>query len=77
LPSGAISFEIAPFRVTLGHRHKGVMNMEMKIALSTIALILLPAMSFAAGCNYDKQAMSCAAGTVYDADSHSCIETTT
>ena len=53
------------------------MDMKMKIALSTASLILLPAMSFAAGCNYDKQAMSCAAGTVYDADSHSCIATTT
>lgn len=51
--------------------------MKMKIALSTAALILLPAMGFAAGCNYDKQAMSCASGTVYDVDSHSCVATTT
>ena len=43
--------------------------MKLKIALSTAALILLPAMSFAAGCNYDKQAMSCAAGSVYLAGS--------
>ncbi|MCX7565057.1 hypothetical protein OS189_01705 [Sulfitobacter sp. F26169L] len=47
--------------------------MKMKIALSTIALILLPSISFAAGCSYGKQAMSCAEGTVYDSASHSCI----
>tara|TARA_R100001369_G_scaffold46511_2_gene72865 strand:+ start:614 stop:793 length:180 start_codon:yes stop_codon:yes gene_type:complete len=57
--------------------NQGVKDMKMKIALSTAALILLPAMSFAAGCNYDKQAMSCAAGSVYDADSNSCVATTT
>lgn len=51
--------------------------MKMKIALTTLALTLVPAMGFAAGCNYDKQAMSCAAGTVYDADSNSCVATTT
>ena len=51
--------------------------MRMRIALSTAALVLLPVMGFAAGCNYDKQAMSCGAGTVYDADSNSCVETTT
>ncbi|MEH6645361.1 hypothetical protein [Sulfitobacter sp.] len=51
--------------------------MKMKIALSTVVLILLPTLSFASGCNYDKQAMSCAAGPVYDAESNSCVETTT
>jgi len=51
--------------------------MKMKIALSTAALILLPVMGYAAGCNYDKQAMSCGAGSVYDADSKSCVATTT
>ncbi|KEJ90332.1 hypothetical protein [Sulfitobacter donghicola] len=48
----------------------------MKIVLSTLALILLPVMSFAEGCRHDQQAMTCAAGTVYDADSHSCVATT-
>jgi len=51
--------------------------MKLKIALSTAALILLPAMSFAAGCNYDKQAMSCAAGSVFDSASGTCVATTT
>ena len=51
--------------------------MKMKIALSTAALILMPAISFAAGCNYDKQAMSCGAGSVYDAESNSCVTTST
>lgn len=51
--------------------------MKFKIALSAAALILLPAMGFAAGCNYDKQVMSCAAGSVYDADSNTCVATTT
>lgn len=50
--------------------------MKIKMVLSTAALILLPAMSFAAGCNYDKQVMSCAAGSVYDADSKTCVATT-
>jgi BRCT domain type II-containing protein len=56
---------------------QGVMDMKMKIALATAALIALPAMGFAAGCNYDKQAMSCGVGSVYDADSNSCVATTT
>ncbi len=51
--------------------------MKMKLALSTAALILLPAISFAAGCNYDKQAISCATGSVYDSASKSCVEATT
>lgn len=51
--------------------------MKMKIALSTAALMLLPTLGMAMGCNYDKQAMSCATGTVYDAESHSCVATTT
>jgi hypothetical protein len=53
------------------------MDMKMKIALATAALMLLPTLSMAAGCSYRKQAMSCAAGSVYDADSNSCVATTT
>ena len=51
--------------------------MKMKIALATATLMLLPTLSMASGCNYDKQAMSCAAGSVYDSASNSCIATTT
>jgi len=51
--------------------------MKMKIALVTAALIVMPALGFAAGCNYGKQAMSCGAGSVYDAESNSCVATTT
>ncbi|KIN71869.1 hypothetical protein [Sulfitobacter guttiformis] len=51
--------------------------MKMKIALATATLLLLPTLSMAAGCNYDKQAMSCAQGSVYDSASKSCVATTT
>jgi hypothetical protein len=65
------------FALPLRNVTKGVMDMRMKIALSTAALILLPALGMAEGCRKDTQAMSCATGTTYDADSHSCIATTT
>jgi hypothetical protein len=51
--------------------------MDMKVALATATLMLLPSLGMAMGCNYDKQAMSCAAGSVYDAASNSCVATTT
>lgn len=53
--------------------------MKMKIALSTAALLVLPTLTMAAGCNHDNQAMSCAEGTVYASASasHSCIVTIT
>ncbi|MEQ6202760.1 hypothetical protein ABMC88_06855 [Sulfitobacter sp. HNIBRBA2951] len=51
--------------------------MKMKIALSAAALLLLPSLGMAMGCNQSKQAMSCADGSVYDSESHSCVATTT
>lgn len=51
--------------------------MKMKIALSAAALMLLPTLGMAMGCNHSKQAMSCAEGSTYDAESHSCVATTT
>ncbi len=51
--------------------------MKMKIALATATLMLLPTLSMAAGCNYDKQAMSCAAGSTYDSATNTCLPVST
>ena len=49
--------------------------MKMKIALAT--LMLLPTLSIAAGCNYDKQAISCTAGSTYDSVTKTCLPVST
>ncbi len=51
--------------------------MKMKTALATATLMLLPTLSIAAGCNYDKQAMSCAAGSTYDSATKTCLPVST
>lgn len=50
--------------------------MTTKTFAVALALTLAPALSYAEGCNYSKQAMSCAAGSTYDADSKSCVPAT-
>ncbi|WP_227267806.1 adenylosuccinate lyase [Roseobacter weihaiensis] len=53
--------------------------MTIKTLAAAVALTLLPAVAFAAGCNYGKQqeaSMSCAEGSVYDAQSGICVATT-
>lgn len=49
--------------------------MNIKTAAVTLALVLAPTLSFAAGCNYGKeqQAMSCADGTAYDSATGTCV----
>ncbi len=49
--------------------------MKLGIALSTLALVALPSLSFAM-CDSQKHAMSCAEGSVYDAASATCVATT-
>lgn len=51
--------------------------MKIKTAAFALALSILPAIGYANGCNYDRQAMSCAEGTVYDAEAKACVATTT
>jgi hypothetical protein len=49
--------------------------MTFKTLAAAVALTLLPALSYAAGCSFDRQAMSCAEGSVYDAESGTCVPT--
>eukprot|EP00326_Haptolina_ericina_P014922 CAMPEP_0181176670 /NCGR_PEP_ID=MMETSP1096-20121128/4754_1 /TAXON_ID=156174 ORGANISM="Chrysochromulina ericina, Strain CCMP281" /NCGR_SAMPLE_ID=MMETSP1096 /ASSEMBLY_ACC=CAM_ASM_000453 /LENGTH=52 /DNA_ID=CAMNT_0023264775 /DNA_START=27 /DNA_END=185 /DNA_ORIENTATION=- len=52
--------------------------MTIKTLAAAVALTMLPALAFAAGCNYGKSAaMSCAEGTIYDADAGKCVSATT
>lgn len=49
------------------------------LAVATV-LTLVPALSFAMGCNYgshDKQAQSCIAGTSWDDATQTCVPITT
>ncbi|MEM6890606.1 MAG: adenylosuccinate lyase [Pseudomonadota bacterium] len=47
--------------------------MTIKTLAAAAALALIPALGFAAGCNYDRQAMSCAEGTTYDSQTGTCV----
>ncbi|WP_299505570.1 chitin binding peritrophin-A domain-containing protein [uncultured Roseobacter sp.] len=48
--------------------------MTIKTLAAAVALTIIPAVSFAAGCSYDKQTtMSCAPGTAYDAQTGTCV----
>lgn len=50
--------------------------MAWKTLFTATALAALPAMTFAAGCNWSRQdtaTITCAPGTVYDAASQSCV----
>ncbi|WP_298836476.1 adenylosuccinate lyase [uncultured Roseobacter sp.] len=49
--------------------------MTIRTLAAAVALVLAPAVAFAAGCSYGKQAVSCAEGTVYDAASGTCVAT--
>lgn len=53
--------------------------MTIKTLAAAVALTLVPAFAFAAGCNYGKEeiTMSCAAGTIYDSTTNACVSTTT
>lgn len=53
--------------------------MTIKTLAAAVALTLVPAFAFAAGCNYGKEevTMSCTTGTVYDTTTNSCVATTT
>ncbi|MFC3615919.1 chitin-binding domain-containing protein [Lutimaribacter marinistellae] len=46
--------------------------MKTKIALTALALIALPAVSFAMCSDRQHQAQSCAAGSQWNADTQSC-----
>ncbi|MCB1313741.1 MAG: hypothetical protein KDK29_18505 [Sedimentitalea sp.] len=48
--------------------------MTLKTTLSALALIALPAISFAMCSERGHQAQSCAPGTVWDANTQSCVE---
>ena len=50
--------------------------MTFRTLVAAAALVLTPAVVFAAGCSYGKQAVSCAEGTVYDHASGTCVATT-
>ena len=50
--------------------------MKLGIALSTLALVVLPSLGFAM-CSSEQHVMSCAEGTVYDAESATCVTVTT
>ncbi len=50
--------------------------MKLGIALSTLALVVLPSLSFAM-CGSEKHAMSCAEGMTFDAETGSCVTATT
>ena len=51
--------------------------MIVKTALTALALIAAPAMSFATCFGKEHQAMSCAAGTLWDAEEQACVSTAT
>jgi len=51
--------------------------MTVKTALAALALIALPAMSFATCFGKEHQAQSCVAGTAWDAEKQACISTAT
>jgi hypothetical protein len=50
--------------------------MTIKTSLAALALIVIPATSFALGCSSGKaqEAMSCAPGTAWDATLQTCVE---
>ena len=48
--------------------------MTIKTLAAAVALTVLPTLTLAMGCNYDKQAsMTCADGTKYDAATGTCV----
>ena len=47
--------------------------LKLRLACVTLALALTPTLSFAAGCQHDKQAMSCSEGSSYDTASGTCV----
>ncbi len=50
--------------------------MTLKTTLTALALILVPALSYAKCSERDHQAQSCAAGTAWDSASQSCAPQT-
>lgn len=48
--------------------------MTLKTLVATLALTLIPTVSFAMCSDSQHQAQSCAAGTVWDADKATCTE---
>lgn len=49
--------------------------MTLRILISAVALITIPAVSFAMGCSgRGHQAQSCAPGTVWDANTQNCVK---
>jgi hypothetical protein len=50
--------------------------MKLRIALSAVVLVALPAVGFAK-CGWEQHAMSCAEGSVYDAQTASCVAAAT
>ncbi|MCJ7873777.1 hypothetical protein Q4577_13555 [Marinovum sp. 2_MG-2023] len=49
----------------------------IRTALYAIALLLVPTVSLATGCEDQHQAMSCAEGSTWDAATRSCVEQVT
>lgn len=50
----------------------------MKTSLAALALVLLPGLALAQGCNHAKTtAMSCADGMIPDAETGTCVPVTT
>lgn len=47
--------------------------MTFKTLAAAVALTIIPALAYAGGCSFERQAMSCAEGMTFDAASGTCV----